>query len=78
MAVSYAMKSLTRFRDSKLVRRGIAGLVFGSGPLLLAVVVSHLRGDPNPNPIGPGLLCAVTYRPSLILVLIGCIKSSIK
>ena len=78
MAVRHAVEILTRFRDSKLVRCGIAGLVLGSGPLLLAVVVSHLKGDPNPNPIGPGLLCAVTYRPSLILVLMGGIKSSIK
>ena len=37
-----------RFRDSKLVKVGVAGLVLGTGPLLLAVVISHLQGDPNP------------------------------
>jgi hypothetical protein len=70
------MQILTKFRDSKLVRWGIAGLVFGSGPLLLAIVVAHLKGDPNPNPIGPGLLAAVTFWPSVILLLVGCAKAS--
>jgi hypothetical protein len=72
------MQILSRFRDSKLVRWGIAGLVFGTGPLLLAVAIAHIEGDSNPNPMGPGLLAAVTFWPSLVLVLIGCVKASIK
>jgi len=62
------------FRDSKLVRWGLVGLVLGTGPLLLAVAIAHLKGDPNPNPIGPGILAGVTFWPSLICVLIGWVK----
>jgi hypothetical protein len=75
MAVRYSMQIPPGFRDSKLIRAGIVGLVLGTGPLLLAVAISHLKGDPNPNPIGPGLLAAVTFWPSLICVLIGCVKA---
>ncbi len=75
MAVRYSMQIPARFRDSKLVRRGIAGLVFGTGPLLLTVAIAYLKGDPNPNPIGPGILAGVTFWPSLIFVLIGCVKA---
>ena len=62
------------FRDSKLVRWGLAGLVLGTGPLLLAVAIAQLKGDPNPNPIVPGILAGVTFWPSLICVLIGWFK----
>lgn len=63
-----------RYRDSRVVQVGIAGLVLGSGPLLLAVVISHLKGDPNPNPVGPGILCGFTFTPSLICLAIGLIR----
>jgi hypothetical protein len=63
-----------RFRDSKLIRFGIGGLVLGSGPLLLAVAIAHLRGDPNPNPVGPGMLAGLTFLPSLLCVAIGIYK----
>jgi hypothetical protein len=65
-----------RIRESKLIRWGIGGLIFGSGPLLLAVAFAHLRGDPNPNPIGPGILCGLTFLPSLICLAIGLFKAA--
>jgi len=65
-----------RFRDSNLVRIGVAGLVVGSGPLLLAVGIAHLHGDPNPNPIAPGILAGITFWPSLICLIVGFIKMS--
>jgi hypothetical protein len=65
-----------RFRESKLIRWGLAGLVLGSGPLLLAVLIAHMHGDSNPNPIGPGILAGVTFWPSLICFVVGLIKVS--
>ena len=65
-----------RFRDSNLVRVGVAGLVLGTGPLLLAVAIAHLQGEPNPNPIGPGILAGVTFWPSLICLIVGVLKVS--
>ncbi len=67
-----------RFRDSRVVQVGVAGLLLGSGPLLVAVVISHLKGDPNPNPVGPGILCGFTFTPSLICLVIGLIKVSLQ
>ena len=67
-----------RYRDSRLVQIGIGGLVLGSGPLLLAFMIGHMNGDPNPNPIGPGILCGFTFTPSLICVVIGLIKVSLQ
>ena len=61
-------------RESKLVRWGLNGLIFGSGPLLLAVAIAHLRGDPDPNPVRPGILCALTFLLSLICLVIGIFK----
>ena len=47
-----------RFRLSRLFWGGLALLVAGTGPLLLVVVAAELglTSDPNPNPIGFGLL----------------------
>jgi hypothetical protein len=66
--------TLERCRESKLIRWGLGGLIFGSGPLLLAVGISLLEGDSNPNPIGPGILCGLTFLPSLICLAIGLFK----
>jgi len=60
--------------DSKLMRWGIARLVFGTGPLLVAIVVGHLRGDANPNPIGPAILAGVTFWPLVICLVVGLFK----
>jgi hypothetical protein len=77
--ISVAQRHSTgRYRDSRVVQVGVGGLVLGSGPLLLAVVISHLKGDPNPNPVGPGILCGLTLWPSLICLAIGLIKVSLQ
>ena len=59
---------------SRLVRYGTIGLICGTGPLLVAVAVAHLRGDPNPNPIGPGILAGLTIWPSVICLVVGLVK----
>jgi hypothetical protein len=68
--------SMGRFGEFRLIRWGLAGLVLGSGPLLLAVVIADMRGDSNSNPIGPGILAGVTFWPSLICLVIGLFKAS--
>jgi hypothetical protein len=49
-----------RFGEFRLIRWGLAGM----------------RGDSNPNPIGPGILAGVTIWPSLICIVIGLFKAS--
>ena len=61
------------YLQSPLVKVGIALLVVGSGPLLFIIVAAAagLWPDPNPNPIGPGLLCFVTFWPAVICIVVG-------
>lgn len=50
---------------------GVALLVIGTGPLLVTVWYSKLQGDPNPNPVGPGICAMCTFWPSIGLILFG-------
>lgn len=51
--------------------------VLGSGPLLAIIVLAAigLWPDPNPNPVGPGLLAFFTFWPSIICMIIGAIQT---
>ena len=61
---------------SGLVKLGLALLIFGVGPLVAVVVLAAvgLWPDPNPNPIGPGLLACVSFWPGLICLIVGAIR----
>jgi hypothetical protein len=69
-----------RFRLSRLFWIGLALLVIGTGPLLLVVVAAELglTSDPNPNPIGLGLLTFFTFWPAVILIMWGLITSVLR
>ena len=58
---------------SGLVKAGVLLLVFGTGPLLFIIVAAAigLWPDPNPNPVGPGLLAGLTFWPGLICLIVG-------
>jgi hypothetical protein len=58
------------FHLSKLFWIGLTTLVAGSGPLFVVVAFSS---DPNPNPIGPGILCALTFWPAIGMMTAGVI-----
>ena len=64
-----------RFRDSWLIRMAVVLFLLGSGPLFFAVVAGKLRGDTNPNPVGPGILCSLTLIPSLCILIFGVAKT---
>jgi hypothetical protein len=57
---------------TKMFWLGLVLLIVGTGPLLAIIVLSS---DPNPNPIGPGLLAFVTFWPSVILIGVGWRRS---
>ena len=50
--------------------------VIGWSPLLIIIVLASigLWPDPNPNPIGPGLLFFFTSWPAVILMVIGAFQ----
>ena len=58
------------------IRVGLALVVFGWGPLLAIIVLAALGlwPDPNPNPIGPGLLFFFTSWPAIICLVIGVVR----
>ncbi len=62
---------------SRLFWAGIATLVLGTGPLLLIIAAAALglTDDPDPNPIGPGILAALTFWPAALMILAGLRRS---
>ena len=52
---------------------GFAVLVLGSAPLIGIIFLAKigLWPDPDPNPIGPGLLTFVTFWPGVLLMVVG-------
>jgi hypothetical protein len=61
------------YLKSGWVRIGLALLVLGSGPLWAIILLAALGWwpDPNPNPIGPGLLFFFTVWPAIICLGVG-------
>jgi hypothetical protein len=56
-----------------------AGLVvFGWGPLLAIMALAGLGWwpDPNPNPVGPGLLLFFTFWPAIICFAIATLRGN--
>jgi hypothetical protein len=64
---------MREYLGSKLVRIGLALLILGSAPLWGIILAAKLGlwPDPNPNPIGPGLLFVVTFWPAVLLIGVG-------
>ena len=62
--------------QSGWVKTGLVLLFVGAGPLLFVIVAAAigLWPDPNPNPIGPGLLFFFTFWPALICIVIGVVR----
>ena len=56
---------------------GLILLIVGTGPLLTVILLAWLgvTDDPNPNPIGFGILAFLTFWPSVILVILGVVQS---
>jgi len=62
--------------QSGWVKTGLVLHFVGAGPLLFIIVAAAigLWPDPNPNPIGPGLLFFFTFWPALICIVIGVVR----
>jgi hypothetical protein len=67
---------ISRYLKSYWVRAGLIMLLVGSGPLffIIGAAAMGLWPDPNPNPIGPGILCGVTLWPAIICILVGIVR----
>ena len=67
---------MSGYLQSKLVKTGLIILVFGTGPLLFIIVAAAvgLWPDPNPNPVGPGMLAGLSLWPGIVCLLVGIFK----
>jgi hypothetical protein len=65
-----------RYLRSYWIRAGLVLALVGAGPLLFIIVAAALGWwpDPNPNPVGPGLLFAFMFWPAVVCLLIGVIR----
>ena len=73
------MDSAPRFKLSRLFWIGLGLLIIGTGPLFAIGAAASLGiGDPNPNPIGPGLLAFFTFWPAVILIVWGLVASLLR
>jgi hypothetical protein len=65
-----------RYFSNRMIQIGLALVIFGWGPLLAIIVLAALGiwSDPNPNPIGPGLLFFFTSWPAIICLGVGAVQ----
>ena len=66
-----------KFRLCRVFWIGSILFILGSGPLLTVILLALLgmTKDPNPNPVGFGLLAFLTFWPSVIMVIVGVVQS---
>ena len=69
--------SLSRLWKNRSFKIGLLLLVVGTGPLLAIIAAAKLglTSDPNPNPIGFGILAFFTFWPGVILMILGLVTS---
>ena len=66
------MSTSSLWRSRYFVAGALLFLI-GTGPLLTVILLANLglTRDPNPNPIGLGILAFLTFWPSVILMVLG-------
>ena len=66
-----------KFRLTKQFWTGLVTLMIGSGPLVAILLLAALgfTEDPKPNPVGLGIIAALTFWPGVILMLGGLLAS---
>ena len=64
-------------RMSRFFWSGLVLLCIGTGPLLIVILAAQfgLTRDPNPNPVGFGILAFFTFWPSVLLMVIGIVRT---
>jgi hypothetical protein len=67
---------MSEYLKSAWVRVGLGLLIVGATPLLVIVMAAALGlwPDPNPNPVGPGMLFGLTFWPAIICLVTGVIR----
>jgi hypothetical protein len=68
-----SVKSRRRTLSSVMLLLGVLGLLAGTGPLVGVLVAAKMgwTADPNPNPVGFGILAFLSFWPSVLLLALG-------
>jgi hypothetical protein len=75
--VSHNQRALVKkYLNNRLFKIGAIIALIGWTPLLAILLLASggLWPDPDPNPIGPGLLFVVTFWPAVICLQIGAVQ----
>lgn len=64
------------YLKNRIFQIGLALVIFGWGPLIGIIFLAEigLLSDPNPNPVGEGLLFYFTFWPAIICLGIGAFQ----
>lgn len=64
---------IAEYLANKWFKIGFWLAVVGWGPLLIVILFAAigLWPDPDPNPVGPGLLFFLTFWPAVICMVVG-------
>ena len=67
---------MKKYLQNRLVRIGLLLIGVGWSPLFAIILLADLGPwtDPNPNPVGPGILFFLTAWPAVICLLIGIVQ----
>jgi hypothetical protein len=61
--------------QNRAFKIGLGLLIFGTGPLDLIILLSKMGiGDPNPNPIGPGMLAGLSVPIGIVCAAVGLLQ----
>jgi hypothetical protein len=75
--MSEVSPTATNKRMSWFLWIGLGLFCLGTGPLLVVILAAQfgLTRDPDPNPIGFGILAFFTFWPSVLLIVIGIVRT---
>jgi hypothetical protein len=67
---------MKKYLSNRYIRIGLVLVGLGWTPLFSIILLTDLglTSDPNPNPIGPGMLFYLTAWPAIICLVIGIIE----
>jgi len=78
--MSEVAQAATDKRMSRFFWIGLALLGVSTGPLLIVIVAAQLglTRDPNPNLLGFWILALFTFWPSVLLIVVGIVRTRSK
>jgi hypothetical protein len=70
-------RPMSSYLRNRWIRVGLILILAGWGPLFAVIFLAKagLLSDPNPNPVGPGILFFLTFWPAIICLAVGVVQT---